>query len=198
MPRTPEQFNKIREQRKSQIMNVALDLFSKEGYAHVSIASLAKKAGISKGLLYNYFASKEELLKEILDSGFAEISEYFDPNHDGELSHEEFELFIRKTFSLMRNKIEFYVRFIGLFVQPNVREYLKNSSLVSFYKEFMQLFYNYFKKEGFEDPMLEVLNLAVLIEGLGVIIIYSREIPDLPKDIFMRFEERLIKQYVKK
>jgi hypothetical protein len=70
--------------------------------------------------------------------------------------------------------------------------------MVQFYEEFMKLFYEYFEKHGFEDPMLEVLNLAVTIEGLGVIMVYADGISDLPADLFTKFEERIIKQYVKK
>ena len=66
-PRTPKQFEEIREEKKTLIMDVALEHFANEGYHNTTINHIAKHAGISKGLMYNYFESKEELLAEIIN-----------------------------------------------------------------------------------------------------------------------------------
>ncbi|MEA3445052.1 MAG: TetR/AcrR family transcriptional regulator, partial [Bacteroidota bacterium] len=92
-PRTKEQFETIREERREQILQVALELFANEGL-NTPISKIAKEAGISKGLVYNYFESKEELLREVALSGMKEIFGLFDPNHDGVLTDEEFVFFI--------------------------------------------------------------------------------------------------------
>ncbi len=198
MPRTTKQFEEIREGRKKQIIKTALELFSKEGYGHVSISSLAKHAGISKGLMYNYFESKEALLKEVIDYTMTEILSYFDPNNDGVLSQEEFELFIRNTFRLMREEKEFYTMFFGLIIQPNVKEYFKNSSIVSFSQLYFTMFEAYFREQGFEDPLLEVLNLSILIEGIGMMMVFYEGITELPEGLYDKFEERIISTYTKK
>ncbi|MDA3823596.1 MAG: TetR/AcrR family transcriptional regulator [Bacteroidales bacterium] len=195
MPRTKEQFEEIRQNRKAHIMASAMKLFAEEGYGHVTISTLAKYAGISKGLMYNYFESKDQLLKEIIDSGVHEIMEYFDPNHNGVLTSEEFELFIRKTFQLMHENQEFWMQFFGLMVQPNIQEFLKSSALVKFMEQYFGMFASYFKKMGFEDPMLEVLQLSVIIEGLGVMMFYSKGLTEISPDMFKKLEDRIIKMY---
>jgi AcrR family transcriptional regulator len=195
MPRTKEQFNELRQDRKAHIMASAMKLFAEEGYGHVSISALARHAGISKGLMYNYFESKEQLLKEIIDSGVNEIMVYFDPNHDGVLTSEEFELFVRKTFRLMHENQEFWMQFFGLMVQPNIQEFLKSSALVDFMEQYFGMFAAYFEKMGFEDPMLEVLQLSVVIEGLGIMMIYSKGLTNISPDMFKKFEDRIIKMY---
>ena len=88
-PRTEEQFEEIRESRKMEIMNNALELFANYGYHTTSISNISEKAGISKGLLYNYFSSKEELLKSIIDEGIKQISSPIHPNKAGILTDEE-------------------------------------------------------------------------------------------------------------
>jgi len=198
MPRTPEQFEEIRESRKEQIILVALALFAKEGYGHVSIAALARHAGISKGLMYNYFESKEELLKAVIEYSMTEILNYFDPNHDGVLTPDEFELFVRKTFQLIREKCDFYTKIFGLVVQPNVTEHFKNSSANKFFGQYFVMFESYFKEQGFEDPMLEVLNLSIIIEGLGMMMVFYDDLTELPSDLFDKFENRIINAYTKK
>lgn len=198
MPRTHQQFVEIRESRKEQIIHTALTLFAKEGYSHVSISSLAECAGISKGLMYNYFASKEELLKAVIEYSMTEILNYFDPNHDGVLTPDEFELFVRKTFQLMREKREFYTKFFGLVVQPNVVDHFKRSSVIQFFGQYFQMFESYFREQGFEDPMLEVLNLSIIIEGLGMMMVFYDDLTELPPDLFEKFEQRIINQYTRK
>jgi AcrR family transcriptional regulator len=195
MPRTPEQYKEIREGRKEQIMKSALLLFAKEGYGHVSIASLARHAGISKGLMYNYFDSKEELLKSVIDYSMTEILSYFDPNKDGILTTEEFELFIRNTFRLMREEREFYTMFFGLIVQPNVIEHFNSGSINSFFQQYFIMFETYFREQGFEDPLLEVLNLSILIEGMGMMMVFYDGLTELLPDHFDKFEERIISTY---
>jgi AcrR family transcriptional regulator len=198
MPRTREQFNEIREARKRLIMRTALDLFAKEGYGHVSIASLARQAGMSKGLMYNYFESKEQLLKAILDGGINEIVHYFDPDHDGVLTENEFILFIRKTFHLLKTDKDFWLKFLRLIIQPNVTPLLQHSSIVPFINTYLGMFEAYFKKQGFEDPMLEVLNLSVLLEGFGMIMVFYEGITGIPEDLFEKFEKRIIDNYTTK
>ena len=49
------------------ILRAAEMLFADKGYARVSIAEIAKAAGVSKGLIYHHFPSKEGLLRQILE-----------------------------------------------------------------------------------------------------------------------------------
>ena len=58
-PRTPQQFEEIREEKMTLIMDIALEHFANEGYHTTTINHIARHAGISKGLMYNYFESKE-------------------------------------------------------------------------------------------------------------------------------------------
>lgn len=65
MPRTKEQIEKIKCERKQQIIDCAVELFVLEGYDYVTCDKITKKLGISHGLFFHYFSSKDELLKEI-------------------------------------------------------------------------------------------------------------------------------------
>ena len=54
MPKTKEQFEEIRNKSKAAIIEAALELFANNGFHNTSITQIAKKAGVSKGLMYNY------------------------------------------------------------------------------------------------------------------------------------------------
>ena len=56
----------MREEKKEVIMKTALSLFAKKGFYVTTIADIAKEMGMSVGNMYNYFASKEALAKELL------------------------------------------------------------------------------------------------------------------------------------
>jgi AcrR family transcriptional regulator len=50
-----------RDARRLAILNIARDVFLKEGFSAASMSSIASRLGGSKGTLYNYFSSKDEL-----------------------------------------------------------------------------------------------------------------------------------------
>lgn len=65
-PLHKDQLKDIRDERKQQIMRAAIKVFAENGIQLTKISMIAKEAGISHGLVYHYFDSKEELLYESL------------------------------------------------------------------------------------------------------------------------------------
>jgi len=63
MPRTV----KTVDDRREQIMESALRVFAKKGFSGASNKDIAREAGITPGLIYHYFESKDALLKAIFD-----------------------------------------------------------------------------------------------------------------------------------
>jgi len=58
---------RIATDTRTNILRTALQLFLQKGYKNVSYQELVKKTGLSKGAIYHYFASKEELLLAVFD-----------------------------------------------------------------------------------------------------------------------------------
>jgi AcrR family transcriptional regulator len=56
----------IREERREAIMAVAREVFFEHGYSDTSMSAIAARLGGSKGTLYNYFRSKEELFEALV------------------------------------------------------------------------------------------------------------------------------------
>mgnify|MGYP001581031992 CR=1 FL=1 len=52
---------KLNDAKREQILTGARSIFLEHGFASTSVAQIAKAAGVSKGTIYNYFASKEVL-----------------------------------------------------------------------------------------------------------------------------------------
>ncbi len=66
-------FDRIDPERRETILRAALSEFASKGYSATGINELARKAGISIGSLYSYFASKEDLFLAIVDIGSAAL-----------------------------------------------------------------------------------------------------------------------------
>lgn len=61
-------FRRRKEQRPEQITRAALSAFAEKGYDATRVTDVARRAGVSKGLLYLYFRTKEELFKAVIKS----------------------------------------------------------------------------------------------------------------------------------
>ena len=61
-------FQRRKEDRPGEITQAALAAFAEKGYAATRVDEVAKRAGVSKGLLYLYFKTKEDLFKAVIRS----------------------------------------------------------------------------------------------------------------------------------
>lgn len=206
-PRTPQQFREIREEKKTLIMDVALEHFSNVGFHATTINHIARHAGISKGLMYNYFSSKEELLAAILDRSLTEVYNDLDADSDGHLSEDEFEHFIRKIFRLLHEKKQFWKLIFRIILQPGVFEDMfgggsdkltvSGTPMKAFSETMMSMLIDYFKNrkkypgEDY-DPMMEMFMFLNTIKGFSMTYVLS---DDLYND---DYHERILNEILKR
>jgi AcrR family transcriptional regulator len=207
-PRTSRQYEEIREEKVALIMDTALEHFANEGYFSTTINHIARHAGISKGLLYNYFESKEALLKAIIHKSIAEVLNYFDIDRDGYLSEDEFEFFIRKINVMLKEKRSFWRLLFQLLMQNDVREQFLNSfagndsrdetrplpGLDLPASQIMNMIADYFtrRKErmgaGY-DPEIELRMFLITIKGFAVTSIYQDDEDESNEKVINRIIE---------
>ena len=66
MPRPRADNQRIRDERYEQILRAAAHVFARKGLAAAKITDIAEAAGMSHGLAYHYFASKEEIFRQLI------------------------------------------------------------------------------------------------------------------------------------
>ncbi|MGQ9619975.1 MAG: TetR/AcrR family transcriptional regulator [Bacteroidales bacterium] len=210
-PRTLKQYEEIREEKKNLIMKTALEHFARNGYYVTTIQHIAKHAGISKGLLYNYFPGKEALLKEIIEKSVREIYKYFDINHDGFLTGEEFEYFIRKIYRTLKEKKIFWRLFFQILMQKEVREQyvnlvkaadqfteIKGDSISGLENYILRVLTDYFKRKkgkmgnGY-NPETDLTMFMFILKGFSVSFIFNDDESAMP--FFEKAVDRIIDQY---
>jgi AcrR family transcriptional regulator len=65
-PSRQQRKEKITRMRKQQILNAAMNVFSRKGFAAATTAEIARTAGIAEGTIYRYFPSKRELFVAVI------------------------------------------------------------------------------------------------------------------------------------
>jgi AcrR family transcriptional regulator len=65
-PTREERKEAITKQRRQQILDAALAIFSEKGFAEATTAEIARTAGIAEGTIYKYFPSKRELMVAVI------------------------------------------------------------------------------------------------------------------------------------
>jgi AcrR family transcriptional regulator len=63
------------EERRTGILDAALAVFSQRGYHPASIDDIAREAGVSKALIYDHFASKQELYADLIARNARELTQ---------------------------------------------------------------------------------------------------------------------------
>ncbi|MEM9992331.1 MAG: TetR/AcrR family transcriptional regulator, partial [Bacteroidota bacterium] len=66
-------------QKKEKILDVALELFSTEGYNAISTSKIARQAGVSEGLIFRHFKNKKGLLDALVKEAERQLGTYFYP-----------------------------------------------------------------------------------------------------------------------
>ncbi|MGH8700218.1 MAG: TetR/AcrR family transcriptional regulator [Burkholderiales bacterium] len=68
-------FERRKDARPGEIRDAALDLFVEKGFAATRLEDVAQRAGVSKGTVYLYFDSKDDLFKSVIRSGMVRAIE---------------------------------------------------------------------------------------------------------------------------
>lgn len=161
-------------------MEAALEVFASEGYHRASISKISSHAGISKGLIYNYFNSKEELLMETLIDGTERIREVFKRIEDELDTPEELKIYIKGSIDLMKQDEQYYKTYFSVLFQPEAYLAVKeNYEMVL--GGLMKDVAFYFEKKGDKYPMEKAFVLGALLDGVGLHYLMAPELYDLEK-----------------
>ena len=82
--------------RKAQVLQIATDIFYRDGYEKSSLREIAQKAAITKAAMYHYFVNKESLMLAILERLLETLRQ---------VSEKEFETPYRNPCSAVRSLI---------------------------------------------------------------------------------------------
>lgn len=164
MPRSAEQNEQIRETTRAEIVAGAMRLFAQNGYAHTTTRAIAGQAGISTGLMYHYFDSKEALLEAVFESCMAILSQAFAEAYTAAEPGRRIAGLLRSMFDLLERDRDFWALFYMMRGQPSVMELLGDSFRL-WTTRLRDLFVAEFTCANHQEPILNALLLYSLVEG---------------------------------
>ncbi|WP_249597972.1 TetR/AcrR family transcriptional regulator [Peribacillus frigoritolerans] len=172
MPRTPEENDRIRQASKEKIRAAAMELFIKQGYYATSISDIAKQAGISKGLLYNYYKGKEELLSEMVEARIKEVVEVMEEAFTLNTPREQLEHIINGAIDNIHQKPEIHRFYLHLQTQPESDEELIKYSHLIIEENARQFEFQckIFESMGETEPSKRSLYFSSMLQGIMLMI----------------------------
>jgi len=195
MPRTPEANEQIRTAAKEKIRSAAIDVFVKKGFHSSSIEDVAKSAGISKGLLYNYFKGKTDLLAELVQNRIDEIRSVMEAAIELPSPKEQLQFIADHSLRNVAERPEAYRFYLHLQTHP------KEDEVVSHYSQLLKdemlrqskVQIEIFRKLHAKHPELESLCFSTALHG--IMFMYSSYPNGIPLEELKR---ELVTSYIER
>ncbi|HEU0054903.1 MAG TPA: TetR/AcrR family transcriptional regulator [Longimicrobium sp.] len=166
-PRTPQQNERLRAASREKIVEHALRLFATHGYERTSVKMIAEAAGVSQGLLYNYFEGKDALLRAIFEASMEDVRASFAAAEAEPDPRRRVEALLRGSFAIVRRNLHFWRLSYGVRMQAGVLEALGGARLQEWTAAIRATLERYLRDAGVPDPGLEAAILFALIDGVS-------------------------------
>jgi AcrR family transcriptional regulator len=166
MARSAQLNQRMREASRRRILKSALRLFATHGYAGTSIRMIARAAGISVGLLYNYFPSKADLLGALFEESMRDVQASFASAEAASTPAERIERLVRSSFEILDANRDFWRMSYGVRMQPAVVAGL-GKRLHAWTTTIQSTLARYVKDAGSRQPEVDGALLFALIDGVS-------------------------------
>jgi AcrR family transcriptional regulator len=188
-PRSKEDFEALRAKSRGAILMAALRLFSQKGYKTTTTDAIARKAGISKGLIYNYFPSKEKILEALIDEFIERVIPALPSPSGWKPPSRYLESLIRGWFSEIRNNPDLIKLGVQFHADDSLRKLIKGKE-AEIEAKYLAGFLDVFRRLGSDDPEVETLIFGAILDGVGLN--YAAAPDTFPLD---RVERHLLHHY---
>ena len=174
MPRSAIANRELRERSRERILAAALEIFAAKGYEAASISEITTQAGVSRGLVSYYFATKEQLAAELLDRWLDGITAILtiQGTPDGRLAG-----IIDGALMAAATTLPIQRLAISLMMQPSTHDVFARveadkSARLSLVEDAIR---DVFAARGAADPAVEEMLLRATLEGVTVKLAIYRE-----------------------
>lgn len=164
-PRTSAQFEVIRQERKEEILNAALHVFAQDGFHSASVSQIAKAANVSKGLMYNYFESKEEVLRTLIYDLFEYAMNLMQIQPGETMDDERFAEIIDMSIQIPLEEPKRWKLYMSLAFQQDVTEFIMKEMMEKM-EPYVSSISQYFQQKGYSDPIEMMRIFSAVLDGI--------------------------------
>ena len=112
--------------KRDQIIRVATRLFSEKGFENTALSEVCEEAGVSKGLIFHHFKSKDDLLRVIFSNTTELIAELNRSENDERPAQERLLTLLEGFFNQLESDKFFVQLNLNMMLQPNTRAVLND------------------------------------------------------------------------
>jgi len=153
--------------KKEQILETALHLFAKEGYAATSTNKIAKAAGVSEGLIFRHFKNKNNLLIELMNEAQETINGLFSPIFKETDPKKVLLKTIQLPLTIKKEYYDYWKLQYKLRWEP---QYTNNPKFIPILTKFEQAF----AALNYKDPKNEAIMFNHILNSIAIDILLER------------------------
>ena len=179
----------VSDERKAQIINAAEDVFTQKGFNEARMDDIAEETGLSKGTLYLYFKSKDDLIIAILDRMFQREMKQMEGLDQADLSAADA---IWKMTEAVTNNILGFVRLVPIvyqFLALAFRNKYVQKALKKYINQYIDMITPIIE-QGIKSGEFRKVNarevaiaMSAIIEGTLLLWVYDRDLVEPEKHI---------------
>jgi AcrR family transcriptional regulator len=179
----------VSEERRSQILDAATQVFSKKGFDHARMDDIVEETGLSKGALYWYFKSKDDIIFAIIDRIFQhEFKELREVVKDTATAADGLRLFTDVAIQDIHNMIRLLpiaYEFLALAFRNKAVQRALKSYMNSYMEILLPVIQRGVDSGEFRDvdPMQVGLAAGAIIEGTMLLWVYDKSMVDPEQNI---------------
>lgn len=165
-PRSKKIAEMMRGRTREAILIASLELFAKRGYSATTTEEIARKAGISKGLIFAHFGTKQDILFTIFDEQFDRVLPRFFKKNDPRPARERLISLVDAWLELIKNEPLLIRLSLQLNLDEQFRKLIKMKKAKEMYDAFLSQMNKLFKELGSPNPKLDTFILMFLFDGI--------------------------------
>jgi len=189
-PRTKQQVEGIRAESTNKILMAAMELFATNGYPGTSVNAIAKNAGVSKGLIYNYFESKEAIVKGLIAMMLKMADDIMDKavSEKTESPKQELKILIDVFIDSIEQQMEMMRWILPLAFQMSKFSFV-NDMVTGKIESLIGVMRSIFERLGYDDPEREAWLLGAIMDGLSMdlAVMPGYEIDKMHKYLYVKY-----------
>ncbi len=148
-------------EKQEKIVQAALRLFAENGYNATATSKVAKEAGVSEGLIFRHFGSKEGLLKAIMEMGREQTALMYEQILMIAEPKQKLRAILEIPFTIEQEQYHFWKLLYSIKWQSDIYDYSISAPLRVALVEL-------FERLNYKNPEAEAEVVLLLIDGIAM------------------------------
>lgn len=198
-PRSETANRRMRQASRQAILRGALEAFGEAGFDRTAVEEVARRAGVSKGLIYNYFDSKTALLEAIIRQRVEANADLLLEVREGDEPPARLRRLLEGTVRVVLENPEAYRLTFSLMLQPGMKDEIRRieRTVLEKERELQRAATDLFDELGSDAPRVDSLAFQCALTGLALVLAVQPELAEEPEHLPLQaLTDRLLRRFL--